>query len=86
LRKILPAAITLLRLGGHVVSLVKPQFEVGRYEVGKGGIVKDDEKIARAIEDIKIFGKELGLNPLKEVESPRGREKKNREYFILWER
>jgi 23S rRNA (cytidine1920-2'-O)/16S rRNA (cytidine1409-2'-O)-methyltransferase len=86
LRKILPAAITLLTPGGHVVSLVKPQFEVGRYEVGKGGIVKDDEKIARAIEDIKIFGRELGLTPLKEVESPRGREKKNREYFILWER
>jgi 23S rRNA (cytidine1920-2'-O)/16S rRNA (cytidine1409-2'-O)-methyltransferase len=86
LRKILPAAITLLRLGGHVISLVKPQFEVGRYEVGKGGIVKDDEKIVRAIDDIKIFGKELGLNPLKVVESPRGREKKNREYFILWER
>lgn len=86
LRKILPAAIPLLSPGGHIVSLVKPQFEVGRYEVGKGGIVKDGEKIGRTIEGIKDFGRQLGLTPLKEVEAPRDREKKNREYFILWER
>ena len=86
LRKILPVTIPLLSPEGHIISLVKPQFEVGRYEVGKGGIVKDGEKIARAIEDIKTFGRELGLNPLNEVEAPRGREKKNREYFILWAR
>jgi 23S rRNA (cytidine1920-2'-O)/16S rRNA (cytidine1409-2'-O)-methyltransferase len=85
LTKILPITIPLLSPGGHVVSLVKPQFEVGRYEVGKGGIVKDGEKIKQAIEDIKAFGRKLGLNPLKEVEAPRGKEKKNREYFILWE-
>ena len=86
LRKILPAAIPLLSPGGHIVSLVKPQFEVGRYEVGKGGIVKNGEKIGRTIEGIKDFGRQLGLTPLKEVEAPRDREKKNREYFILWER
>ncbi len=86
LRNILPAAIPLLSPGGHILSLVKPQFAVGRYEVGKGGIVKDGEKIGQTIEDIKSFGRKLGLNPMKEVEAPRDREKKNREYFILWER
>jgi len=84
LRKILPVTIPLLSPDGYIISLVKPQFEVGRYEVGKGGIVKDSEKVAQVMEDIKAFGRELGLNPLKDVEAPRDREKKNREYFILW--
>jgi 23S rRNA (cytidine1920-2'-O)/16S rRNA (cytidine1409-2'-O)-methyltransferase len=85
LKKILPTARPLLSPNGRIVSLVKPQFEVGRYQVGKGGIVKDDEKIARVLEDMKAFGRELGLNPQKVVEAPRGKERKNREFFILWE-
>ncbi|MCX5813593.1 MAG: TlyA family RNA methyltransferase [Proteobacteria bacterium] len=85
LKMILPVTIPLLSNNGHVVSLVKPQFEVGRFEVGKGGIVKDVEKIKRAIEDIKLFGMGLGLKPTSEIEAPRAKEKKNREYFISWE-
>jgi 23S rRNA (cytidine1920-2'-O)/16S rRNA (cytidine1409-2'-O)-methyltransferase len=85
LKIILPVTMPLLNNNGYVVSLVKPQFEVGRFEVGKGGIVKDVEKIKRAIEDIKLFGRGLGLKPVNEVEAPRGKERKNREYFILWE-
>ncbi|MCX5807320.1 MAG: TlyA family RNA methyltransferase [Proteobacteria bacterium] len=85
LKIILPVTIPLLKNNGHIVSLVKPQFEVGRFEVGKGGIVKDVEKINKAIEDIKSCGRELGLKPVKEIEAPRGKERKNREYFILWE-
>jgi 23S rRNA (cytidine1920-2'-O)/16S rRNA (cytidine1409-2'-O)-methyltransferase len=85
LKIILPVTIPLLKNNGHVVSLVKPQFEVGRFEVGKGGIVKDVEKINKAIEDIKSCGRELGLKPVSEIEAPRGKERKNREYFILWE-
>jgi len=85
LKKILPVTIPLLNNNGVVISLVKPQFEVGRFEVGKGGIVKDIEKIRSAIEEIKAFGIELGLKPVDEIEAPRGKERKNREYFILWE-
>jgi 23S rRNA (cytidine1920-2'-O)/16S rRNA (cytidine1409-2'-O)-methyltransferase len=84
LKMILPVTIPLLNNNGHIVSLVKPQFEVGRFEVGKGGIVKDVEKIKGAIENIKSCGRELGLKPINEVEAPRGKERKNREYFILW--
>ncbi|MCX8021819.1 MAG: TlyA family RNA methyltransferase [Syntrophorhabdaceae bacterium] len=84
LKKILPAAIQFLKETGRLISLVKPQFEVGRYEVGKGGVVKDITKIERALEEIQAFGKEIGLQPIGMVESPREREKKNREYFILW--
>jgi len=84
LKKILPVIRPLLNSGGHVVSLVKPQFEVGRFEVGKGGIVKDEKKIEKVIEDIKTFGNMLGFTCVDLVEAPRGKEKKNREYFMLW--
>jgi 23S rRNA (cytidine1920-2'-O)/16S rRNA (cytidine1409-2'-O)-methyltransferase len=85
LRKILPAVIPFLDNKAHIISLVKPQFEVGRYDVGKGGIVKDDQKVKRIIDEIKEFGKALGLAPRGETEAPREKERKNREYFILWE-
>jgi 23S rRNA (cytidine1920-2'-O)/16S rRNA (cytidine1409-2'-O)-methyltransferase len=84
LKKILPVVKPLLNAGGYVVSLVKPQFEVGRYEVGKGGIVKDEKKIEGVIEDMKTFGHTLCLKYVDIVEAPRGKEKKNREYFMLW--
>lgn len=85
LKKILPVIPPLLNPGGKVVSLVKPQFEVGRFEVGKGGIVKDIGKIERVMEDIKTFGHSLGLQCIGTVEAPREKEKKNREFFLLWE-
>ncbi len=86
LKKILPAAVPLLAPGGSLITLVKPQFEVGRYQVGKGGIVKDQERIREVLEDIRKFGLELGLRPVETVEAARERERKNKEYFILWER
>jgi len=85
LTKILPPVVPLIKPGGCIMSLLKPQFEVGRYEVGKGGIVKDDTKISRVMEEMKAFGETLGLLAVNTVEVPRDREKKNREYFILWE-
>lgn len=85
LKKILPAAVQFIQDNGHIISLVKPQFEVGRFEVGKGGIVKDIEKIEKVITDMKAFGKTLGIEAIDIIESPREKEKKNREYFILWE-
>jgi 23S rRNA (cytidine1920-2'-O)/16S rRNA (cytidine1409-2'-O)-methyltransferase len=75
-----------LKEGGRLVTLVKPQFEVGRYQVGKGGIVKDSDRILTVLEEMKTFGEELGLRFVDRVEATRDRERKNREYFILWER
>jgi 23S rRNA (cytidine1920-2'-O)/16S rRNA (cytidine1409-2'-O)-methyltransferase len=85
LKKILPVAVQFIKDSGHIISLVKPQFEVGRFEVGKGGIVKSIEKIDAVIADMKTFGKTLGIEAINVIESPREKEKKNREYFILWE-
>jgi 23S rRNA (cytidine1920-2'-O)/16S rRNA (cytidine1409-2'-O)-methyltransferase len=86
LKKILPAVVPLLNDGGVAVTLVKPQFEVGRYHVGKGGIVKDGERINAVIEETRSFGESLGLRPVGMIEAPREKERKNREYFIKWER
>ena len=78
-------AVQFIKDDGHIISLVKPQFEVGRFEVGKGGIVKSAEKIKEVIRDIKAFGQTLGIEAIDVIESPREKEKKNREYLILWE-
>lgn len=85
LKKILPVAVGFLKNDGYIISLVKPQFEVGRFDVGKGGIVKDAAKIEEVIRDIKSFGCTIGIKAVSVAESPREKEKKNREYFILWE-
>jgi 23S rRNA (cytidine1920-2'-O)/16S rRNA (cytidine1409-2'-O)-methyltransferase len=85
LRKILPAALLFIDKGARIISLVKPQFEVGKYEVGKGGIVKDEQKIRRTVDSIKEYGISLGLTPIGETEAPREKERKNKEYFVLWE-
>jgi 23S rRNA (cytidine1920-2'-O)/16S rRNA (cytidine1409-2'-O)-methyltransferase len=86
LKKIIPAALPLLAPEGFLITLVKPQFEVGRYQVGKGGIVKDSERVRGVLDDMRLFGATLSLRAVNVAEAPRERERKNREYFILWER
>ena len=61
LRLILPAVGRLLRPGGQALVLVKPQFEVGRSAVGKGGRVRSDTDRAQAIADIARTAAELGF-------------------------
>lgn len=85
LKKILPAALRFIHEKSRIVSLVKPQFEVGRYNVGKGGIVKDQGRIEGVLDEIREFGRSIGITPLGTLEVPRERQRKNREFFILWE-
>ena len=61
LRQILPVVPPLVAPGGDIVALVKPQFEAGRGEVGKGGIVRDDGVRARVVEEIVQHALALGL-------------------------
>lgn len=58
LTKILPAVTTILASGAGVVTLIKPQFEAGRDQVGKGGVVRDGAVHAAVIEKIRLFGTE----------------------------
>lgn len=85
LKKIIPPATRLLAPQGQLITLVKPQFEVGRYQVGKGGIVRDHARIQAVLDDMRQFGEDLGLHARGMVEAPRERKGKNQEFFILWE-
>jgi 23S rRNA (cytidine1920-2'-O)/16S rRNA (cytidine1409-2'-O)-methyltransferase len=61
LDKILPAAKALLRPGGQVVALVKPQFEVGKEKIGKGGVVRDERDREDAIRRVEDVARGLGF-------------------------
>jgi 23S rRNA (cytidine1920-2'-O)/16S rRNA (cytidine1409-2'-O)-methyltransferase len=84
--KILPAIIALLKDGGRLIILIKPQFEVGRGEVGKGGIVRDPEKHTRVIEEVNKAAGELGLTARKVIESPLRGADGNVEFLALYEK
>ncbi len=83
--KVLPAVVALLRAGGRVIVLVKPQFEVGRGEVGKGGVVTDPEKHARVVEEVNAAAVALGLAARGVVESPLRGADGNVEFLALYE-
>ncbi len=67
---IFPAIASLLSLGGELISLVKPQFEVGREGIGKGGIVRDDGLRRAALDRVEASAASLGFELLGETESP----------------
>lgn len=68
--KILPSVVQLLQPHASLVVLIKPQFEVGRGEVGSGGVVRDDEKRTKAVANVNEFASSLGLKIEKTIESP----------------
>jgi len=80
--KFLPHLLGFLKKGGAIVSLIKPQFEVGRGEVGKGGVVRDKALHQKVIDRISDFSRGLGLKVLGVTESPLLGPKGNREFFI----
>jgi 23S rRNA (cytidine1920-2'-O)/16S rRNA (cytidine1409-2'-O)-methyltransferase len=67
---VLPAVLPLLRPGGHLVALVKPQFEVGKGRVGKGGVVRDEAARAEAVQRVARAAEALGLLLLGVTDSP----------------
>jgi len=82
LRLILPSIPPLLAPGGDVVVLVKPQFEAGRDEIGKGGIVRDAEVHARVVEEVTAAADTLGLERAGLIESPIAGMEGNREFLL----
>jgi len=79
---VLPKFFEILPAEGWLIPLVKPQFEVGRSEVGKGGVVRDEQKIRAAIEKVKSCAEECSFEVLGELESPVRGPKGNREFFL----
>jgi 23S rRNA (cytidine1920-2'-O)/16S rRNA (cytidine1409-2'-O)-methyltransferase len=86
LELVIPPCLTFLKEGGGLLTLIKPQFEVGKGEVGKGGVVRDEEKHRRAVAKIMEFAEDAGLIPRGVMESPLQGPKGNREFFLYCER
>ncbi len=86
LKKVIPHVREFLRENGEILALIKPQFEVGKGEVGKGGIVRDGEKRESAVESIRDFVMENGFKVIGIFESSLKGQKGNIEYFIYMRR
>lgn len=82
LAKALPAALALAAAGAELVALVKPQFEVGRGRVGKGGLVKDEAARADALAGVVAWLEEIGWRVLATADSPVTGGDGNREFLL----
>lgn len=82
LTKILPAVRPCLSDLGDCISLIKPQFEVGKGEVGRGGIVTDAAKHRRVLNEIKDAALSIGFHPVGLIESPILGAEGNREFLM----
>ena len=80
--KIIPKILEFIGEYGALIALIKPQFEVGKGEVGKGGVVRDEAKQRAVVEKIREFRTDSGLSVIGVVESPILGPKGNREFLI----
>jgi 23S rRNA (cytidine1920-2'-O)/16S rRNA (cytidine1409-2'-O)-methyltransferase len=84
LQKVIPAVTKLLKAGGRIVALVKPQFEAKRREVGKKGVVRDPQVHAAVLGRHIFWGASRGLRLLGLTTSPLLGPAGNKEFFVLW--
>ena len=82
LKLVVPAALKFLKKGGRILALIKPQFEVGKGKVGKGGVVKDPKVHEEVIGILSQFFQDLGLEREAVIPSPILGPKGNREFII----
>ena len=82
LRLVLPAAAALAITPAEIVALVKPQFEVGKGKVGRGGVVRDDQLRTQALDDVIAFAQSIGLEAGEAIESPIAGAAGNREFLL----
>jgi len=82
LDKVLPPTLRLIGEGATIVALIKPQFEVGRGQGGKGGVVRDEKKHAEVVAAITALAEGLGLLVLGVCDSPILGPKGNKEFLI----
>ncbi len=82
LLKVIPKVMEFLKPAGEIVALIKPQFEAGRKEVGKGGVVRNERVHLKVIDKIKIESEAVGLEVLGTTTSPIKGPKGNIEFLI----
>ncbi len=83
LRLVLPAVLRLVAPGCRIVALVKPQFEVGKGRVGKGGVVREAALHAEVLDEMQRYALELGLAIDAVMTSPLLGPAGNREFFLV---
>ena len=82
LKKVIPKVFEFLQTSGRLLALIKPQFEVGKGQVGKGGVVRDPKLHEQVVGDMEEFCRDQGLEVERVVESSLLGPKGNREFFI----
>lgn len=82
--KIFPALLPLLKPSGRLITLIKPQFEVGKGEVGKGGIVRDEQKHESVVAKVNGFAESIGLKVCGLIESPILGAEGNKEFLAFY--
>jgi len=82
LTKVVPAVNAFLKESAEIILLVKPQFEVGKGEVGKGGIIREEEKRLKAVQGVKADLESNGFMTVGIFQSPIPGHKGNIEYFL----
>jgi 23S rRNA (cytidine1920-2'-O)/16S rRNA (cytidine1409-2'-O)-methyltransferase len=83
LRIVLPASLDMVRPEGWLIALIKPQFEVGKREVGKGGVVRDEALHHRVCAEIESWlAEDRGWSVLGITPSPILGPKGNREFLV----
>lgn len=81
---VLPVVVHFLAGGAWLVALVKPQFEVGKGQVGRGGIVRQEGQRQAVLEKIVTFAQGCGLTYVSSLDSPIAGQKGNREFLVGW--
>jgi 23S rRNA (cytidine1920-2'-O)/16S rRNA (cytidine1409-2'-O)-methyltransferase len=80
---IIPSVATHLKRGQHLITLVKPQFEAKRQEVGRGGVIKDPQTHARVLGRLVLWSVDQGLRVRNLCPSPILGDAGNREFLLL---
>lgn len=83
LRTVLPAVLSHLPPGGHLLAMVKPQFEAGRTKVGRGGVIRDPQTHGAVVGGFCLWAIRQGLRVLGVRPSPLTGDAGNREFFVL---
>lgn len=86
LTKVLQPVLQFLQSHAHIIALIKPQFEVGKGHVGRGGVVRDEAQREQAVQRVLGFAADMGLQPNQVVGSPiKGKKKGNEEILAILE-
>jgi len=80
--KVLTSVLSIPKVGGQLITLVKPQFEVGKAGIGKGGIVKSESDALMALSDVSAWITHQGWHVVGTIDSPIKGGSGNSEYLL----